>query len=146
MLVLVKIFEYSHDDHEALTSFKAEAWPVADKEHYGDTVVDFSRSEHTFIAKDGERIVGYCTVALDAGVAQIEPLMVAPDRKGQGIGTALLKRAEEKAIQEGAHKIWLETGMSWKSKAFYEKGGYVVRAVLPNHVAHQDFVLMDKML
>jgi GNAT superfamily N-acetyltransferase len=72
--------------------------------------------------------------------------MVAIDRKGQGIGTALIKAVEEKAKSLGAHKIWLETGTTWKSKNFYEKNGYFVRTIMPNHTGNQDFVLLDKML
>jgi hypothetical protein len=58
----------------------------------------------------------------------------------------LVKTGEVWASENGAHKITLETGQDWVSKKFYEKLGYKVRVVLPNDVAHQDFVLMDKML
>ena len=53
---------------------------------------------------------------------------------------------EEKTEEAGAHKISLEIDLHWSAKGFYEKLGYTVRAVLPNDVVHQDFVLMDKML
>ena len=58
----------------------------------------------------------------------------------------LISEAERKAKELGAHKISLETGLTWTAKSFYEKQGYQVRTILPNDVAHQDFVLMDKML
>jgi ribosomal protein S18 acetylase RimI-like enzyme len=33
--------------------------------------------------------------------------------------------------------------MHWKSRPFYEKFGFKVRAVLPNYYGNQEFVLMD---
>ena len=77
-------------------------------------------------------------------MAQIEPLMVDP--RGKGIGSALILAAETKAKEIGVHKMWLETGTTWKAKMFYEKCGYTVRIILPNHIAGYEFVLMDKMI
>lgn len=142
----MNIIEYTKNDYADLEAFKSLVWPAADREHYGANMPDFSKSEFTLIAKDGDTIVGYGTVSIDAGVAHFEPLMVATDRQGQGIGKALVKAREEKAKSLGAHKAWLETGATWKARAFHEKNGFVVRAILPNHIGHQDFVLMDKML
>lgn len=134
------------NDAQALEVFKAAVWPVADKEHYGDQQPQFSRDELTLLATDGDAIAGYLTLIIDSGVAQIEPLMVAVDRKGHGIGTLLLEAAEAKAKELGVHKLWLETGADWKAKSFYEKHGFIVRAILPNHTGGREFVLMDKML
>jgi len=57
-----------------------------DEEHYGVNQPKFFRDTFTLVAKDDEEIIGYVTVIIDSGVAQIEPLMVAIDRKEQGIG------------------------------------------------------------
>ncbi len=142
----MEIIEYRDTEHSALEAFKASVWPAADAEHYADTQPDFYKKEITLLAKQGDDIVGYCTLIADSGIAQIEPLMVAVDKKGQGIGTILIKAAEEKAREMGIHKIWLETGDTWKAKDFYIKSGFTIRTVLPNHTGHQDFILFDKML
>ena len=129
-----------------IESFKEKVWPVADREHYGENQPNFFKTEFTLIAKDEDEIVGYITAICDSGVAQIEPLMVKTELKGNGVGSALLKSAEEKVKAEGVHKVWLETGSDWQAKRFYEKHGYQVRTVLPNHIGGKEFVLMDKML
>lgn len=142
----MNISEYTEGDKESLEAFKAIAWPAADKEHYGDNQPNFFLEKFTLIAKEGDNLLGYISVIADSGVAQIEPLMVLPERKGQGIGSALIKAAEEKAKSFGVHKVWLETGSDWKSRTFYEKHGYSVRVILPNHSGGREFVLLDKML
>ena len=142
----MKITKLEQSDSEALEALKAKAWSVADKEHYGEILPEFFKEEFTLLAKDGDGIVGYITVICDSGVAQIEPLMIHPDYKGKGIGSALLAEAEKLAKEKGIHKLWLETGEDWKAKEFYLKHGYTVRADLPNHTSGYNFVLMDKMI
>lgn len=141
----MEIIEITQED-TSLATFKSQVWPVADKEHYGDNQPEFFKRQVSLVAKEEGNIIGYISVLLDTGVAQIEPLMVRPDLKRKGIGSALLKAAEEKIKSLGGHKIWLETGLGWEAKAFYENHGYVVRTLLPNHTGGQDFVLMDKMI
>jgi GNAT superfamily N-acetyltransferase len=142
----MEIFEYTEKESRALEDFKAKVWPAADIEHYGKNMPAFFKKEFTLIAKKDTIIVGYITIIADSGIAQIEPLMVLTELKGKGIGTKLITAAEEKARSLGVHKIWLETGADWESRFFYEKVGYTVRATLPNHTAHKDFLLFDKML
>lgn len=142
----MKIIEKTSLESIELESFKSQVWPLADLEHYKDQQPNFYKNEFTLIAKDNDQIVGYISVIIDTGVAQIEPLMVKTELKGQGIGTKLLESAEEKAKELGVRKIWLETGSDWLAKNFYEKHGYKIRTFLPNHTGGHEFVLMDKMI
>ncbi|MBP6857676.1 MAG: GNAT family N-acetyltransferase [Candidatus Pacebacteria bacterium] len=142
----MKITKFEQSDFNALENLKIKAWSSADKEHYGDNQPNFFKETFTLIAKDDYEVVGYITIICDSGVAQIEPLMVDPDKKGQGIGSVLLQEAEKIAKEKSIHKLWLETGKDWKSKDFYIKHGYIIRVELPNHTGNYDFVLMDKMI
>lgn len=142
----MEITETLKQDDLELEAFKAQVWPAADKEHYGDNQPAFLKKELTLIAKEEGKIVGYISVSVDTGVAQIEPLMVGTDLKGKGIGSKLLKAAEDKARSLGVHKVWIETGLDWNAKEFYEKHGYIVRTIMTNHTGGRDFVLMDKII
>lgn len=142
----MEIREITSEQKDTLENFKAKVWPLADQEHYSDKQPHFFNETFTLLAKEEEEIVGYVTVICDSGVAQIEPLMVGTDKKGQGIGTALLQEAEKSAKERGVHKLWLETGKDWKAKEFYLKHGYTIRTELPNHTGDQTFVLMDKII
>jgi GNAT superfamily N-acetyltransferase len=142
----MEILEYTKSDLEQLELFKSAVWPVADTEHYGEKMPDFYKKEITYLAKEGDTILGYITTIIDSGVAQIEPLMVAINIQGKGIGTKLIAHAEQELKKMNVHKVWLETGATWKSRKFYITNGYTERCILPNHTANQDFVLFDKML
>ena len=129
---------------DSLKKFGAQEWPGADREHFGDKQVDFTKPEFTLVAHDGTTVVGYIKCIFDMGVLYLDSIIVAEKYRGQGIATRLVTAAEDKGKIMGAHKIKLETGSDWKARGFYEKLGFKVRARLDNYYAHQDFVLMDK--
>lgn len=143
----MKISEFKLEDKSALEEFKGNNWPAADLEHYKDKQPDFSKSSHTLVAtNDIGKIIGYIIFTIDTGITWVESMIVDSKARGQGIGSELITHAENLAKSKGSHKIWLETGLDWKAKSLYEKLGFTVRATLPNHYGHQDFVLMDKEL
>lgn len=57
----------------------------------------------------------------------ISGLVVHPSRRKKGLGTKLIKRAEEIIKNEGFPLSWIavEKGRTWQ-KAWYERLGYVV--------------------
>ena len=76
-------------------------------------------------AWDGDRLVGSVRVRVADDVGHLGRLVVAPDRQGQGIGTALLQAAEA-ALPEGVREMRLFTGeRSVDNLRLYERMGYV---------------------
>jgi GNAT superfamily N-acetyltransferase len=60
-------------------------------------------------------------------------LLVVPARlRGSGVGSALMRRAEDLARAQGCAGIWLDT-FSFQARPFYEKLGYSVFGALPDH-------------
>lgn len=57
------------------------------------------------------------------GGLEIRILWVSKELRGQGVGRALLARAEAFAQSNGAAKVMLDT-FSFQAKEFYEKCGY----------------------
>lgn len=75
--------------------------------------------------RDAGRLVGAVRLRLDDGVAHLGRLVVAPDRQGEGIGSALL-RACENALPAEAREIRLFTDSdSGPTIRLYERFGYV---------------------
>jgi ribosomal protein S18 acetylase RimI-like enzyme len=141
---MIDIALLEEEELPVLKAFNTSEWPSADREHYGEGKLDFTKHKITLAARDHGEVLGYISLVLDMGVLLIESLIVAEKQRGKGIGARLVAAAEEKGRSLGAHKIRLETGSNWKSRGFYEKLGYQVRANLPDYYAHQDFVMMDK--
>lgn len=142
----MEISELQSNEQDILTVFKDKEYPATDKDHYGDNIPDFTEKEFTLISKESGEVTGQIHIIIRYGIAYIDSLLIGVEHRGKGLGKKLVDMAEVKAKENGAHKIWLETGSTWSAKGFYEKLGYVIRTILPNDVGHQDCVLMDKML
>lgn len=128
--------------------FERNEWQVADKEHYGIDVAsdEFEGKPFYVTAYEGDAIVGVLTLSIRALVVSIDTLIVAKNKRGLGIGKALMKEAEQLAKAHHAHKIYLLTGKSWDAVHFYTARGYKITGELPNHYFHEDFVELTKYL
>ena len=66
----------------------------------------------------------------DADSMEIKRMYVLPDKRGQGIASAILKELEQWAWELGGRKCLLETGRKQpEAIALYTKNGY---AIIPN--------------
>jgi len=86
----------------------------------------------TFVAREGERIVAMANLLYTVSTAEggraalFEDLVVVPERRGKGIGSALLRHVIDSARQEGLTKITLLTDRGNKrAQALYRKMGFV---------------------
>src|SRR5262249_26309726 len=79
-----------------------------------------------FLAWDGAELCGFGALVNREGVyGEIKRMYVAPHRRGQGIGKALLQKLEEKAKELGLPHVRLETGVKQpEAIALYRAFGY----------------------
>ena len=85
------------------------------------------------LAVEGDRVVGCLQLTVIAGLsrqgltrAQIEGVRVAKDRRGSGIGEALMRRAIEIARDEGCGLVQLTPDRRrTQAHRFYERLGFV---------------------
>ncbi len=76
------------------------------------------------------------------GWMYVDILWVHEDHRRKGIGSRLLKDAENEAIRRGCHHVHLDT-MSWQAPEFYKKHGYEVIGILPDiPKGNQKYLLM----
>ena len=62
---------------------------------------------------------------LGDGSLEVKRMYVLPDRRGQGVATAILRRIEEQARAMGSRTLLLETGTEQPdAMRFYEREGY----------------------
>lgn len=127
-------------NNKKLVEFNRIEWPKANIENYGHSR-DWNAKNYIFAAYDDtQKIIGTLGIKIEGGVGYIGTMLVARKSRGQGIGKALMNKAKEVAKQQGAHKIFLQTGKKWPSLKFYEKLGYKITGELNNHYFHLDFV------
>jgi ribosomal protein S18 acetylase RimI-like enzyme len=139
------IIKLVHNASERLSEFDRREWALANEEHYG-RLLDWQKSKYILEATEDAEVVGALFLDIEMGVAHVLSLIVSHDRRGLGIGKALLQEAESVARQRNAHKIYLETGKTWDAVPFYEASGYRITGELLDHYLHEDFVEMTKVL
>ncbi|MDQ1002519.1 ribosomal protein S18 acetylase RimI-like enzyme [Neobacillus niacini] len=90
-----------------------------------------------FIAKINNEIVGtiqvhLCTKQNGLHRAEIAKLMTGPNARRKGVGRALLKMAEERAINEGRTLLVLDTREGDPSNLLYQSFGFIPAGKIPN--------------
>ncbi len=128
-----------------LFSFSEKVWKTADVQYYGKQI-DWKKEMLIIQAYNKDELAGVLELYMQAGVMHIQDLVVDFAQQKQGIGTALMNKAEEIAKQNNMHKIYLETGKTWGVRKFYEKLGFSLTGELPKHYAKQDYVEYTKLL
>jgi GNAT superfamily N-acetyltransferase len=59
------------------------------------------------------------------GSLYIDIMFVPETLRGKGVGTSLLRQAEQEAIRRGCGTMWTET-YAFQARPFYEKFGFIV--------------------
>ena len=76
------------------------------------------------------------------GWMYVDILWVHENYRNKGIGSRLLREAEQEAVRRGCHHVHLDT-MSWQAPEFYKKHGYEVIGILPDIPnGNQKYLLM----
>jgi GNAT superfamily N-acetyltransferase len=108
--------------------------------------VVWHEQRHEFAATQAGTIVGALGLRIAASLAQVESLIVAPDRRRTGVGRRLVERAEEMANYYNCHKMTVEVPARLPAQAFFEACGYKTEAILPQHTWKLDVAVMRKFL
>jgi len=139
------VIKISKSTDKETKKFGKEEWTLVNIEHYGKNL-DYNQKDFVYKAIEDGKIVGSIKFSHEAGVLNIAYLIVSHDKRGLGIGKELMLKAEEKAKNLKAHKIYLVTGKGWKAEKFYQALGYKDAGILKNHNFHEDFVAYEKFI
>jgi GNAT superfamily N-acetyltransferase len=69
---------------------------------------------------------------------EVQRLAVRADRRGQGLGRALLEAAAERARADGLSLLWLTTHAGTDADGFYEAAGWSRAGVIPAYSQRPD--------
>lgn len=144
----IAIQDRSHSDFEQSARRNKD---VIEKIENGLT--DFNRSVQpdpdasplVLVVEDGEETVGGVLGRSAYGWMRIDVAWVTERLRGQGLGKALLERAEEIARARGCIGIHLDTH-GFQAPAFYEHLGYEAFATLSDYPKGQQHYFFKKKL
>ena len=77
------------------------------------------------------RILGGLWGSTAYGYLHVDMLVLPESLRRQGIGTDLMRKAEQEAVRRGCHGSYLET-FDFQARGFYEKLGYTLFGQLEN--------------
>lgn len=123
----------------ASVSFMHPLAPEAAHAFWRDSLARAARGERLVLGarRDGA-LIGTTTLLLDLPPnqphrAEIAKAMVRPDCRGHGVGTALMRAAEERATAQGRTLLVLDTAEDGGAARFYESLGYQLTGLIPDY-------------
>lgn len=139
---LAAIYRSAYAENERL-GFPASAGSATEAE-----VAGWIREHRVLVAEiDGEVVGGVRIEATDPDRAKVSRLGVRADRKGEGIGSRLLERAEATARERGRERVWLTTPPGHPHlPEFYRSRGYEETGPYPLETRDYDEVVLEKSL
>ena len=78
---------------------------------------------HTIVAKDENRIIGFIQLKINIRNATISHLYILPDFEGNSVGTQLFNLIKEQAVQLNVAKLMIESTLN--ALTYYERLGFV---------------------
>jgi D-alanine-D-alanine ligase len=110
-----------------------------------DRLARGTTSDYHFVFADLKgRTIGYACygpIACTVHSFDLYWIAVHEDHRGQGLGKVLLRASEEGIARAGGRRVYIETSARTQyapTRAFYERCGYAVEAVLADFYAPAD--------
>lgn len=105
---------------------------AANRERILDSISHHIADDTLLVARAEEGVVGFVMFSIErrlyvvsATRGTVHNLYVVPERRGEGIGSALLESAETELAADGADRICLEALVeNEEARRFYENNGY----------------------
>jgi ribosomal protein S18 acetylase RimI-like enzyme len=120
--------------------FLAREWPAADREVFGDGVLDWTSRPVVVEARAGAELVAVAVGEVVAGTARLGDILVAAPLRNAGVGGRLLELFCERAAAAGAARCYLRCPDTPRHRRFYRAHGFVRVARLPRYYHGKDFL------
>lgn len=100
----------------------------------------------TIVARADGVLAGVAEGEVRALTCRLTRLMVAPEWRGAGVGTQLLRATEDHGIESGCARVRLDALAGSRAEGFYLGRGYEIVGTLSHWRGERDFVVMEAVL
>lgn len=91
-------------------------------------------NNHTVVAKDDNRIIGFIQLNVSKQYGTISHLYILPGYEGNSVGAQLFSLIKEQAVALKLTKLMIESTLN--ALPFYEKLGFVNNGIIPDGSAY----------
>ena len=139
-----------HADREwaARLMVSSEPWLTLGRGYAGAMRLLHNRTKQVFLVRAGRQHAGFPILDLNGPLGgYIQTIGVAPEMRGQGIGTAVLRWAERRIFRKHHNVLMCVSSFNRRAAALYRRLGYETVGHLRDHVvAGHDEILLRKTL
>jgi GNAT superfamily N-acetyltransferase len=123
--------------HEHDRDWRSELWSFR---------VVWHEQRHELVAREDDLVLGALRLRIAASLAHVDALYVLPSERRRGLGRLLLSRAEDLGNYYNCHKVTASVFHDGGAQRFFERCGYTVEAVIPQHTFKLDVAMLRKFL
>jgi len=126
----------------------SEPWITLGRDYEASAAALRDASRERFVAESGSTLAGFLILNMAGAFAgYIQTVCVAPEFRGRGIGTRLVRFAEERAFRDSPNVFLCVSSFNTGARRLYERLGYGVVGELKDYVvAGHSEILMRKSL
>ncbi len=136
----------TRDEAEACARIMAgtEPWITLRRDEAACRRVLLDETRERYVAREGERLAGLLVLNLrGAFVGYIQAVCAAPECRGRGVGTALVRFAEERIFRDHRNVFICVSDFNAGARRLYERLGYRLVGELADYVVagHSELLL-----
>jgi [ribosomal protein S18]-alanine N-acetyltransferase len=133
-------------DSEACARLMAhsEPWVTLGRSYETSLSIVRDPTREVYVARDDLGMAGFLILCLVGPfVGYIQAVAVSPDRRGQGLGTELIRFAERRILREFPNVFMCVSSFNLDARRLYTKLGYTVVGELTNYIVqgHSEILL-----
>lgn len=122
----------------------SEPWITLGRNYEAALRVVRDPTREVYLARDDAGLAGFLILCMTgAFVGYIQTICIHPDRRGQGLGSRLVKFAEERVLEESPNVFMCVSSFNHDARRLYERLGYLVVGELTDYIVegHSEILL-----
>ncbi|HEV2687510.1 MAG TPA: GNAT family N-acetyltransferase, partial [Bryobacteraceae bacterium] len=122
----------------------SEPWITLQRD-YAESMRVFENPQYEiYVSAEGGRLAGFIMINVNGDFAgYIKSICVAPEQRGSGIGTELIRFAEERIFRQHPNVFMLSSSFNPRARALYERLGYRMVGEITDYIVrgHSEVLL-----